>query len=44
MNDKIKIIYRKVSELIPAEYNSRKTNEKQDADIKASLQRFVTST
>jgi len=40
MNNKIKIVYRKVSELIPAEYNPRKTNYKQEAKIEASLKRF----
>jgi len=36
----LKIVYRKISELKPAEYNPRQLTTKQYSDLKASLERF----
>lgn len=38
--NKLKIVYRKVEDLIPAEYNPKKCSAKEFEDIKASIKRF----
>ena len=40
MNDKIKIVYRDITELIGAEYNPRQITEKQFKDLSDSITRF----
>jgi len=40
MNEKYKIVYVSVEDLIPADYNPRKWSDKQLADLKESIKRF----
>lgn len=39
-SDKIKIVYRKIDELVDSEYNPKKCSPKEEAQIEASIKRF----